>query len=456
MCIYIHNASKRFFYHWGNTVASIINGLFSGRSGISSHGSAIAIVGDNISNSSTIGFKTSRAEFADLLAGGQSSGRVIGSGSQLNAVSTIMAQGTMEFTSRPLDLAIDGNGFFVVADGAQRFYTRAGNFKVDSAGFIVNQDNLAVLGFPSGGNGALEPININTVSQNSVATTEVVISGNVNASSTVIPAASIPTVSPVGQNTSTTTYKDLSDAAAFSTVVNVFDSLGAQHTVTFFYFRTAANPNTYTVRGYVNSEEVDTTGTARGLPRLISAGATTDISMTFDGTGTRTNAPASGAADMAASIAWNNGSAASAMDISMNPFTSFSAPSNVLSITQDGQGVGSVTSVSIQQNGDIFAILDNGQSSIIGAVGLVDFSNAEGLTRIGKNLLQKSPESGEPIIGRPDTGKLGALQSGSIELSTVDIANEFVKLITLQRGFQASSRIITTINQLLNDIIQLA
>jgi flagellar hook protein FlgE len=136
--------------------------------------------------------------------------------------------------------------------------------------------------------------------------------------------------------------------------------------------------------------------------------------------------------------------------------TSYSASSNIQSISQDGQGIGAVTSINIQKDGKIYAALDNGQSAVIGTLGLVNFSNAEGLIRIGNNLLQQSPQSGEPIVGRPESGTFGAVQSGSLELSTVDIANEFVKLITLQRGFQANSKIITTINELLGAIIQLA
>ncbi|MDC0358836.1 flagellar hook-basal body complex protein [Oligoflexia bacterium] len=217
---------------------SIINGLFAGRAGIASHGTAIAVIGDNISNSSTIGFKSSRAEFEDLIAGGQTSGKTIGSGSAISAVSTIFEQGTMEFTSRALDLAIDGNGFFVVAEGAQRFYTRAGNFKLDPAGYIVDQDNSALLGFPSTGSGALEPLNVNAVSQNSVDTGNVDIAGNLNAGSAIIAGgvAGIPIVDGEGGNTTNTTYSDLNGAADFSTVVEVFDSLGESHTVTYMFF----------------------------------------------------------------------------------------------------------------------------------------------------------------------------------------------------------------------------
>ena len=242
---------------------SIINGLFAGRSGISSHGTAIAVVGDNISNSSTVGYKTSRAEFEDLIAGGQASGKVVGSGSSTSAVSMIMDQGTLEFTGRTLDLAIDGNGFFVVASGSQRYYTRAGNFKIDSAGYIVNQNGLAVLGFPADGTGALEPVNVNSISQNSIATKEVSISGNVNAGAEVIDPTAIPNCTVAGTDGggtySTTTYAELNALAEFSTVVDVYDSLGEAHSVTFFYFHVATDANQYIVRGYVNSDEVDPT-----------------------------------------------------------------------------------------------------------------------------------------------------------------------------------------------------
>lgn len=431
---------------------SIINGLFAGRSGIASHGTAIAVVGDNISNSSTIGFKAARAEFEDLIAGGQTAGRVVGSGSAIAAVSPIFEQGTLELTARPLDLAIDGNGYFALANGAERFYTRAGNFKIDSAGFIVNPNGLAVLGFPAGGTGALEPININTIAQESVATTQLTLAGNLDAGARVLTngAADIPTVSPVGTVTSTTTYADLNAQAAFSNTVQVFDSLGAKHSVTFFFFHTS--PSQYVVRGYVNSEDVDPTGTATGLPRLVGS-ATLD----FNGDGSRSNPPPVGSGDLNnVTINWNGAATDSSLSVTFAPYTQFSASPNVLVVAQDGKGIGTVTSISIGKDGQVNALLDNGQSATIGTIGLVNFANSEGLVRAGKNLLQQSRDSGEPVVGRPTNGTFGAVQSGTVELSTVDIANEFVKLITLQRGFQANSRIITTINQLLNDIIQLA
>lgn len=428
-------------------MASIINGLFAGRAGISSHGSAIAVAGDNISNANTIGYKTTRAEFQDLLAGTGVVGRQFGSGSSISTVSTLFEQGTLEFTGRPLDLGISGNGYFVVARDDERFFTRAGNFKVDSAGFIVSQNGLAVLGFPANGSGALEPINLNTIDQGSIESTEVAIAGNLDASTTLVDTANIPVPGVVVPPT--VTYSDLNAFAAYSSVVDVFDSLGEKHTVSLFFYHTDINE--YTLRAYVNNEEVDTTGTLTGYPRLVG-----EKVLAFGGNGQRNPAPVQGTPDFATNIAWNNESEAGEIGFTFSPMTQYSAQSNILSITQDGKGIGAVTTLAVSSGGEVSALLTNGQNAVIGTLAMATFSNPEGLTRLGGNLLSLSTASGEPVYGRAESGNFGSLQSGVVELSTVDIASEFVKIITLQRGFQASSRIITTINQLLNEIIQLA
>ena len=427
-------------------MASIINGLFAGRAGISSHGTAIAVTGDNISNSNTIGYKVSRAEFEDLMAGEGVIGRQVGSGASIAAVATIFEQGTLEFTGRPLDLGIAGTGYFVVAKEDQRYFTRAGNFKVDSAGFVTNQSGLAILGFPANGSGALEPININTIKQGTVATTEVDIAGNIDASSDLVNTAVIPVPGLVVPPT--VTYSDLNSFAAYSTVVDVFDTLGEKHTISMFFYHT--DTNEYTVRGYVNNEEVDATGTLTGYPRLIG-----EKVITFGGNGQRNPLPVVGTPDFTTNITWKNQSELSDIAVTFSPMTQYSAQSNILSISQDGQGIGAVTTLAVSSNGSISALLTNGQQTVIGTLAMASFSNPEGLTRLGGNLLSLSSSSGEPIYGKAESGNFGSLKSGTVELSTVDIASEFVRIITLQRGFQASSRIITTINQLLNDIIQL-
>ena len=428
-------------------MASIINGLFAGRAGISSHGTAIAVTGDNISNSNTIGYKVSRAEFEDLMAGEGVIGRQVGSGASIAAVATIFEQGTLEFTGRPLDLGIAGTGYFVVAKEDQRYFTRAGNFKVDSAGFVTNQSGLAILGFPANGSGALEPININTIKQGTVATTEVDIAGNIDASSDLVNTAVIP--DPGLVIPPTVTYSDLNSFAAYSTVVDVFDTLGEKHTISMFFYHT--DTNEYTVRGYVNNEEVDATGTLTGYPRLIG-----EKVLTFGGNGQRIPLPVVGTPDFTTNITWKNQSELSDIAVTFSPMTQYSAQSNILSISQDGQGIGAVTTLAVSSNGSISALLTNGQQTVIGTLAMASFSNPEGLTRLGGNLLSLSSSSGEPIYGKAESGNFGSLKSGTVELSTVDIASEFVRIITLQRGFQASSRIITTINQLLNEIIQLA
>ena len=223
------------------------------------------MAGDNISNASTPGFKTTRAEFQSLIAGDGVLGRQFGSGSSVAAVSTLFEQGTLEFTGRPLDLGVSGEGYFILARDQSRYYTRAGNFKVDSAGFVVDQAGLAVLGFPVNGNGALEPLNINAVEQDAIETTEVVVSGNVDASATLVDVATIP--DPGLAVPPTVTYTDLNQMAEYSTVVDVFDSLGTRHPVTFFFYHTDVNE--YTVRGYVNNEDVDGVASLTGYPRFI-------------------------------------------------------------------------------------------------------------------------------------------------------------------------------------------
>jgi len=430
-------------------VASIINGLFSGRSGIASHGMAISVAGDNISNANTIGFKASRAAFEDIMAGEGVLGKQVGSGSQIGSVQTIYEQGTLEFTGRPLDLGISGNGFFILANGFDRTYTRAGDFKIDSAGFITNQNGFAVLGFPTNGSGALEPINVNNIEQSRIATNEITISGNVNSASSTVDGGAIPdpgtAIPPV------VSYADLNKFAEYSTVVDVFDSLGENHPINLMFFHTGANE--FTVRAYANNEDMDPTAslTTAGYPRFVG-----EKVITFGGNGQRNPAFAAGTPDLTMTIDWNNGSDQSVTDLNFNPMTQYAAASNILSVTQDGKGIGAVNSISIGQDGKVSALLTNGQTSVIGSIALANFANPEGLLRLGKNELGVSIASGDAIYGKATTGTFGAIKAGTVELSTVDIASEFVRIITLQRGFQASTRIITTINQLLNDVIQLA
>jgi flagellar hook protein FlgE len=431
-------------------VPSIVDGLFAGRSGIQSQGTGIAVLADNISNSNTTGFKQSRADFADLLAGNLSGGQsvVTGSGSSVVSVTPVLTQGTLEFTGRGLDTAVDGNGYFVVQDQAsgQRFYSRAGNFKIDTDGNLLNQNGFRVLGFPSSGAGGLQALNVNDRSQSSIQTTEVSIGGNLESDK---PTTTPPTVDANNE----TTFKDVSDAASYSTFLDVFDSLGAKHTVTLYYFHTVqgtgSTDSEWQVQAYVDGGDI-VGGTAGKAHKIGETGT----SLKFDSSGTRPGTlPDS---DMEAQPAWVGGASVGDINFSFQPYTQFSTPSSVDNLSQDGTGSGNVVGFSIEPSGQLFAQLDNGQTAVVGTVALATFANPEGLRRSGGSLFAETSTSGAPVVGQPGTGTFGNLQSGALELSNADIAADFIKLISLQRGFQGSSRIITNINDLLNEVINLA
>lgn len=448
-------------------MASITDGLFAGRAGIQSHGTAISVVADNVANANTVGFKASRPDFVDLLAGNLSGGgssTAVGSGSALNAVTQIFTQGSFEFTGRGLDLGIDGNGFFMVQDTSgtgQRFYSRAGNFQVDPSGNLLNQNGYQVLGFPSGGAGGLEALNVNEVSQESVATNNVDVTGNLNASSVTLAAGENPVedLNNDGLPDSATydTFAELATAAEFSTFVEVFDSLGKSHTATVYFFHqdiadapSAGDPalgGFWRAGIFVDGAEV--AGGTAGQPFLVGS-----ADLEFSTSGVRLDDPIP-AIDATATPTWANGTSGN-VNFSFDPFTQFSTASSINSISQDGTGGGSVVSFSVSPEGTLFAQLDNGRTADIGTIGLATFGNLEGLTRVGESLYSESTTSGEPVIGRPGAGIFGAIQGGALELSTADLASDFIKLISLQRGFQGSSRMIKNIDELLSEIINLA
>lgn len=417
---------------------SISDALFAGRSGISSHGGAIAVLADNIANSNTTAFKQSRPEFADLIAGNLSGGggTAAGQGSELQSVLQVFTQGTFEFTDRGLDTAIDGQGLFVVQDNAgQLFYSRAGNFLLDRDGTLRNQDGLAVLGFRTGGTGGLETLNVNTRVTQTIETTQAALGGNLDSNTPV--AAFVPPA--------TDTLTNLSNSADFSTFMSVFDSLGNEHTINLFFHHT--NANEFTASAYVDGSSL--IGGTAGVAEL--QGSTV---MTFTPDGLRTlPVPA---VDLNITPPWSSGANAGNIDLSFDPFTQFAAQSAIDSIRQDGTGAGGVVSFNIEPDGTLFAQLDNGQTSQIGQISLANFSGLEGLRRVGGTLFAETIESGVPVFGTPGTGRFGELQSGALELSNVSLANDFIKLISYQRGFQGSSRIINNVDDLLNEIINLA
>lgn len=433
---------------------SISDGLFAGRAGIQSHGTAISVLADNISNSNTTGFKATRADFADLLSGsiggGSGTGVTVGSGSSVLSTTTIFNQGTFENTGRNLDVAINGDGFFIVEDAlGSSYYTRAGNFKVDSDGNLLNQNGYSVMGFPVGGAGGLETLNVNTINTSDVSTSEVEVTGNLDASDTAVTA---PLVNGPLNGAQTTTFAGMASVGGeeiFSTFVDVFDSLGGGHTVTSFYYKTG--PNTWNIKSVVDGSEIDAAATptpVAGIPYQVH-----DVTLVFNTDGTLNSATDNMANP--ATIDWAGGATDGSINFDFSGFTQFSIPSSPSSISQDGTGGGQVVSFNIGEDGTVFAQLNNGQSTEIGTIALARFSNPEGLSRTSGSLYRETITSGEPVVGLPTTGQFGALSPQSLELSTSDLASDFIKLISLQRGFQGSSRIIGNIDELLNEVVNL-
>ena len=422
-------------------MASIVDGLFAGRSGIQGHGQAISVIADNIANSNTTGYKSSRADFTSVLAGAISGSAVgsvsVGSGSAVGQVKQIFNQGTFETTGRSLDIAIQGNGFFILQDSAgQRFFTRAGNLQTDRDGFLLDQNGFQVQGFATGGSGSLQALNVNERTLSTVDSTVVSITGNLDASSAAAPTIPIPDGS---------TAAALAAGYSYATTVDVFDSLGAQHTITYAFFKTGV-ANQWTVAAYADGADVSG-GTAGNVELLGTS------NLVFNSSGQLTSG---GSFPFAPAVTWNNGSTAQIITSDVTGFSQFSSPNTVSSVAQDGTGGGSIVSFNIDSQGNLSALLDNGQRADIGTIALASFSNPEGLARRTGTILVETNGSGEPVIGTPGTGSFGALQSEALELSTSDLAADFIKLISLQRGFQGSSRMITSINDLLQEIVNLA
>lgn len=438
----------------------ITSAFFSATSGINATSRALSEIGNNIANAQTIGFKTRTVSFGDLFGasigvGGASSALVEGRGVRVLGVDPSFTQGSLQTTSNALDLAIDGDGFFQVTDASGNpFFSRAGQFNVDNSGNIVNPSGFRLQGFQvdTSGNvtGAIGDMVLTTLQQIGTATTDVDMSGNVNATEPII----APTIAQLLADPSN------SSNSQFSTGVRVYDSLGVGHDVTVYFAKTANNTWQYNVIApntevtVIPANENTTTGNA-----LVAQGA-----LTFNSSGlllTESN-PAGHA------ITFSNGSAAS--NIIFDFGTSITtdggtgtdgmlqqgAASVLLTLAQNGFSNGTLTNTSIAEDGLITGRFSNGTTQNLGQVILTRFINPDGLQPLGRNLFIESGDSGTPLVGTPGSGTFGKVTASTLEASNVDLGDELVNMIIMQRGFQANSRIITTTNDLLGELVNLA
>jgi flagellar hook protein FlgE len=411
--------------------------VYTGASGIISHGQAIAVVGNNISNSNTTAFKESRAEFTEILSksfeGGTNGAQQQGSGgSRISSVKELFTAGVLEGTGRELDAGIDGDGFFMVGDPASPLLTRAGTFGLDEAGNLTTPSGLDVLGTLVEG-GPLAPINLYNLNLTAQATTATSAKGNLSATSAI-------TTVPPNPNS----FQELSASASFSQGFNVYDSLGASKSISVSFFKTAAG--TFTAQAYIDGGEV---GQTAGTPVAIG----NPVTLNFSETGVLTNTQA--AATITATPAYAGGAAAGNFTIDLSGFTQFATVSNLSNITRNGQGAGNIKGYNISTNGEIYAELDTGDSKLIGTLQLANYPNKDALERIGSNLYRPLENAGEATIGNPQTGSLGAIRGGTLERSTVDLATQFTNVILLQRGYQANAQMMNKATELIQQTLQL-
>ncbi len=402
----------------------MMRSMYTGVSGLRNHQIRLDVIGNNIANVNTVGFKRSRTTFQDIFyqtmrgASSPQGGRggtnpiQVGLGMSVGSVDTIHSQGNLQTTGKMTDLAIQGSGFFILSDGDNTYFTRAGNFNRDQLGYLVNpSDGLRVQGWMASGGvfPALTEDNLTDIripigeTVGAKATTRIAYDQNLDAATTV--------------------------GTGYLKPVQVFDSQGTTHTVTVTFTKTGANAWDW-------SAEVG------GVP----AGNGT---ITFDTDGrflNQTGGPVVFDAGQAGNVT---------IDLDFSGVTQYAGSTTVQASERDGYPMGTLESFKIDANGVITGVYSNGQSQKLAQVALANFSNPGGLSKLGRNLYQESNNSGISQIGQAGTGGRGTIAPGSLEMSNVDLAKEFTDMIVTQRGFQANSRIITTSDEMLQELVNL-
>jgi flagellar hook protein FlgE len=408
----------------------MMRSMFSAISGLKNHQTFMDVVGNNIANVNTTGFKQSRVTFSDILsqtlrgASGPQGGKAgvnpeqVGLGVLLSGIDVIQTQGTLQSTGKSTDMAIQGDGYFVMSDGRQQFFTRDGAFDIALDGTIASSSSgLHVLGWQA------DPL-----------------TGLVD---TTVPAGNI--VVPVGAGMTgraSTTLDvmgnlDSNTAVAGSVALSstVYDSQGNAIPVTFTFAKTAAN-----------AWSVTPSTTAAGAA-ITSAG----WGMTFNGQGT---VATGGTGTLTLTYA---GGATTPQDVTvdLSQMTQLASALSDLSANTDGATAGTLTTFTVGQAGDITGIYSNGYKQPLGQLALASFANPSGLMKAGGNLFTASPNSGNANIGVPDSAGRGQIATGFLEGSNVDLAQQFTNMIMAERGFQANSRVITTSDEILQDLVNL-
>lgn len=440
---------------------TLLNNLNTANSGLGVSSTSMSVIGDNIANLNTIGYKGSRASFGDLLpndVAGLSGYSSIGTGAAVDSVTALFGQGALQQTGNALDMAINGGGFFMLGSGDETYFSRNGQFGLDESGYIVNGAGLRLQGYP-GVDGevgkTLGDLHVDTANIPPQLTSTVGISANLD-------SAAEYDDTPIGDGTFTLdgtgdTINDLASAGDFSTSATIYDSQGEAHDVTVVYEKTAEN--SWSWYAVVDAGELD--GSFDDGNAFQIASGTLD----FDTDGELTAFSQVNENDIG--NAWRFAEAEQAdfafefgLDSSGEPterggLTQNAGDSAVSQVSQDGYATGDLTSLNIASDGTVMGTYSNGEEIALGRVALADFTAEAGLERVGGSLFRATMASGLPAVGIAGAGGRGDIVGNALESSNVELEDQFVNMISSQRSYQANSRVFSSTDQLLQELVNL-
>jgi flagellar hook protein FlgE len=433
--------------------------MYSGISGMKNFQTKLDVIGNNIANVNTYGFKKGRATFQDLMnqtisgasratenRGGQNAQQV-GLGASLSTIDTIHTQGSLQTTGRALDVAVSGDGFFTVRNGNNEMYTRAGNFYLDSNGSLVTGQGNLVQGYGVNADGTVQNA-LGDIIIDSDATIPPQATGNVTFDGNLKASQPIATDTD-GDGVFDDTDGDGVADGAIAIDFTVKDSLGQDIDLKVTLIKTAEKEWKYEV----TDPSADPSATPPVLGVLDTSATPSSGALKFDEQGNLRLDPANPIKPI--TINPPNGAVqGQEVNLDFSNITQFDSSNSANVDTVDGNAEGSLESFNIGSSGEVNGVYSNGEVRVVSQLALATFSNPEGLTKAGNNLFQASNNSGLPNVGVAGEGR-GSLQSGSLEMSNVDLSEEFTEMITAQRGFQANTRIITTSDEILQELVNL-
>ena len=428
----------------------ILSSMWTGVSGLKAQGEGLGVVADNIANSNTTGFKASRAEFQDIMSRdlkGIDGGNQLGRGVKIGAVNPILLQGNLDNTDRGTDLAINGDGYFQVKGTEGVSYTRDGSFSFDKGGHLVTNNGQKVQGYMADEKGKIETrvgdIKFPKALVNASATKSVNLELNLD-SRTI-------------QDTKVFDSKDPYKTSDFATAVEIFDSQGNKHMMNVFFNKSV--DRTWTYRGMVDGKEVEAQPNEDGSMPEMAQVTEGKLQFTEDGKlnsqeviSQQFNFKNGARQDQQIAISFGDPLATGGKGEGTKQY---GKESDVIKWNQDGFSAGSVTNLSFNDEGVLTVAYSNGQVLDLAQVLLAKFENPEALFKQGGNLFKQSRNSGEPSLGAARMSGRGSIMAKSLERSTVDIASEFVAMITNQRAFQANAKTVSTSDELLSEVIQM-